>query len=90
MRGRSRAAHGAFYSTISLPGLVYKTLAGKGLRSLPAAGLAVALPLGHAALERTSRVHRITPCYGTTPSLPLHSKGKAGFGQVSGLSTERT
>ena len=31
VRDRSRPAHGAFYSTISLPGLVYKTLDGKGL-----------------------------------------------------------
>ena len=31
VRDRSRAAHGAFYSTISLPGPVYRTLAGKGL-----------------------------------------------------------
>ena len=34
VRDRSRPAHGAFYSTISLPGLVYKTLSlvGKGLK----------------------------------------------------------
>ena len=29
VRDRSRPAHGAFYSTISLPGPVYRTLAGK-------------------------------------------------------------
>ena len=28
--------------------------------------------------------------YGITPALPLHSKGTLGFGQVDGLSTERT
>ena len=27
--------------------------------------------------------------YGITPALPLHSKGKPGFAQVDGLSTER-
>ena len=31
VRDRSRPAHGAFYSTISLPGLVYKTRVGTGL-----------------------------------------------------------
>ena len=31
VRDRSRPAHGAFYSTISLSGYVYITLAGKGL-----------------------------------------------------------
>ena len=31
VRGRSQAAHGAFYATISLPGPVYRTLEGKGL-----------------------------------------------------------
>ena len=30
VRDRSRAAHGAFYSKMSLPGSVYRTLAGKG------------------------------------------------------------
>ena len=34
VRDRSRPAHGAFYSTISLPVLVYKNLAGKGLMKL--------------------------------------------------------
>ena len=32
VRDRSRTAHGAFYSTISLPDVVYNILAGKGLR----------------------------------------------------------
>ena len=32
VRDRSRPAHGAFYSTISLSGYVYITLVGKGLR----------------------------------------------------------
>ena len=31
VRDRSRPAHGAFYSTISLPGRVYTTRGGKGL-----------------------------------------------------------
>ena len=33
VRDRSRPAHGAFYSTISLPGVVYNTWVGKGLSS---------------------------------------------------------
>ena len=31
VRDRSRPAHGAFYSTMSLPDVVYNILAGKGL-----------------------------------------------------------
>ena len=32
VRDQSRAAHGAFYATISLSGIVYNTQAGKGLK----------------------------------------------------------
>ena len=33
-RDRSRAAYGTFYATIALPGLVYQTLAGQGLKAV--------------------------------------------------------
>ena len=38
VRDRSRPAHGAFYSTISLPGGVYTTRAGKGLKRITSMG----------------------------------------------------